>query len=266
MIVPVQSINHRFQTDFPTDALGLIQQGHLQSLREQSAEIDADLISAGLSVEDVQLAPLFRRPRKIWGIGLNYREHAGDLNALHPTEEPASFVKADTTLIGPGDTIHLPSQSARVTAEAELAVVMGSVCRDVSEQDALGCVAGFVAVIDMTAEDILQRNPRFLTRAKNFDTFFSLGAELVTPDELPQLADVRVGTYANGLLHRANVVGNMTFRPEHLVAFHSEVFTWLPGDILSTGTPGAVVIEHGDVAECRIDGFMPLVNPVVREM
>lgn len=263
-IVPIHCINELYKTNYATTAFELINEGQLDDMRERTTALEPDVISAGLSLDEVQLAPLYREPRKIWGIGLNYREHAGDLHAIHPTEEPASFMKADTTLIGPGDSIYLPPQSSRVTAEAEIAVIMGRTCRNVAPDEALSYVAGFVAVIDMTAEDILQRNPRFLTRSKNFDTFFSFGSELVTPDEIPQLADVQVGTYANDVLHRENVVRNMTFSPEYLVAFHSSVFTWLPGDILCTGTPGAVVIEAGDTAACRIDGFMLLANPVVR--
>jgi 2-keto-4-pentenoate hydratase/2-oxohepta-3-ene-1,7-dioic acid hydratase in catechol pathway len=116
----------------------------------------------------------------------------------------------------------------------------------------------------MTAEDILQKNPRFLTRSKNFDTFFSFGPELITADEVPDVLNVKVGTYNNGRLHRENVVANMAFPPFYLVAFHSHVATLYPGDIISTGTPGAVVIGDGDVAECRIEGLGTLSNPVRR--
>ncbi|MFN0313571.1 MAG: fumarylacetoacetate hydrolase family protein, partial [Burkholderiales bacterium] len=209
----------------------------------------------------VQYGPLYRRPRKIWGIGLNYRDHASDLQAPFPSE-PASFMKGDHTIIGPGDDIILPPESERVTAEAELGVIIGKTCRYVSEEQAAGFVAGYCLITDMTAEDILQKNPRFLTRAKNFDTFFSFGPELVTPDEVLDVLQLRVGTYKNGAVHRENVVASMAFSPNYLVAFHSQVMTLYPGDIISTGTPGAVVIQHGDVAECRIEGLGRLKNPV----
>jgi 2-keto-4-pentenoate hydratase/2-oxohepta-3-ene-1,7-dioic acid hydratase in catechol pathway len=209
-------------------------------------------------------APLYRRPRKIWGIGLNYVEHAGELSETAPAEEPASFMRPDTTIIGPGDEIVLPPQSERVTAEGELALVMGREARDVSEADAPRFVAGFTTVLDMTAEDILRRNPRYLTRAKSFDTFFSFGPELVTPDEIEDVDALEVSTMLNGEVHRSNTVSNMTFSPWWLVSFHSRVMTLLPGDVISTGTPGAAIIQEGDVAECRITGFEPLSNPVVR--
>ncbi len=171
-------------------------------------------------------------------------------------------MKCDNTIIGPGEVIELPPQSERVTAEAEIGVIIGRECFCVSEQQAADCIAGYCLILDMTAEDILQKNPRFLTRSKNFDTFFSFGPELITPDEVPDVLKLKVGTYNNGKLHRENVVANMAFPPYYLVSFHSHVATLYAGDIISTGTPGAVVIRDGDLAECRIDGLGKLSNPV----
>ena len=201
------------------------------------------------------------RPGKLIGIGLNYRDHAADLNAVYPTE-PASFMKCDNTIIGPGDVIELPPQSERVTAEAEIGVIIGQTCRRIAQSQARDFVAGYCLILDMTAEDILQKNPRFLTRAKNFDTFFSFGPELITPDEIPDVSRIKVGTWNNGQLHRENTVANMAFSPDYLVAFNSHVATLFPGDIISTGTPGAVVIRDGDMPECRIEGFGKLANLV----
>ncbi len=262
-LLPVREVNAMAATHFPVDMWGLVTGGWLQELASHLDFLATVPSERGISLEEAILGPLYRHPTKIWGIGLNYREHAGDLQASLPTEEPASFMKADTTLIGPGDPIVLPWQSQRVTAEAEIAVVIGQRCKDVTLAEASNVVAGFAAVLDMTAEDILQKNPRFLTRAKNFDTFFSLGAELVTPDEISDLRSVCVGTYHNGELHRENTVAHMTFDPWRLVSFHSQVMTLLAGDIISTGTPGAVVIGDGDMAECRVEGFLPVRNPVM---
>jgi 2-keto-4-pentenoate hydratase/2-oxohepta-3-ene-1,7-dioic acid hydratase in catechol pathway len=224
---------------------------------------DAEATPLKLDPAGVKVGPLYRHPRKILGIGLNYRDHAADLNAPFPTE-PASFMKCDNTIIGPGDAIELPPQSERVTAEAEIGVIIGRTCRDVTEAQAAGCIAGYCLILDMTAEDILQKNPRFLTRSKNFDTFFSFGPELITPDEVPDVLKVKVATYNNGKLHRENTVSNMAFPPDYLVSFHSHVATLYAGDIISTGTPGAVVIRDGDLAECRIEGLGRLANPVAR--
>lgn len=255
-IVPVEAINSQLRKTWPDDLYTLILQGI-----DQRILADALQATVRLDPAAVEYGPLYRHPRKILGIGLNYRDHAADLNAPYPTE-PASFMKCDNTIIGPGDAIELPPQSERVTAEAEIGVIIGRVCRDISEQQAPDYIAGYCLILDMTAEDILQKNPRFLTRSKNFDTFFSFGPELITPDEVPDVLKVKVGTYNNGKLHRENVVANMAFPPYYLVSFHSHVATLYPGDIISTGTPGAVVIRDGDLAECRIDGLGRLANPV----
>ncbi|MHB0869652.1 MAG: fumarylacetoacetate hydrolase family protein [Chloroflexota bacterium] len=256
--VPIRSINAHLGRERPTDLFHLVAQG-LDPLLLR----DAERTPERLGLDEVSFGPLYRHPRKIWGIGLNYREHAQDLGAPFPTE-PASFLKGDHTIIGPGDFIELPSpsQSERVTAEAELGVVIGRICRSVSVAEAMDYVAGVCLILDMTAEDIVLKNPRYLTRAKNFDTFFSFGPELITLDEVTDLMQLQVETRKNGLLHRENLVSNMAFPPDYLVAFHSHVATLYPGDIIATGTPGAVIIEKGDTAECRIEGLGALRNPV----
>lgn len=266
--VPVAAINDSFGTGWPTELVHLVAGDHIGDLRRWLNGLSAAGLEGGLDgavpLSDASYAPLYRRPRKIWGIGLNYVEHAGDLDESAPSDEPASFMRPDTTIIGPGEEIRLPDQSQRVTAEAELGLVIGREAKDVSEEEASSVVAGFTTILDMTAEDILRRNPRYLTRAKSFDTFFSFGPELVTTDEVDDVKDLEVSTVLNGEVCRTNTVSNMTFSPWWLVSFHSRIMRLLPGDVISTGTPGAVVVREGDVAECRISGFEPLVNPVVR--
>jgi 2-keto-4-pentenoate hydratase/2-oxohepta-3-ene-1,7-dioic acid hydratase in catechol pathway len=217
--------------------------------------------------EEVTFAPPYRRPRKLWGIGLNYVDHAADLSAPVP-QEPASFMKGDHTIIGPGDPIPVPVQSERTTAEGELGLVIGRECRHVTEDEALDYVFGVTTVLDQTAEDILQRNPRFLTRSKNFPGFFSFGPEIVPLAELLEhagrLEDVEVSTVVNDTDRRVNTVGMMRYSPAYLVSFHSAVMPLFPGDVISTGTPGAIHVRPGDVAECRIPGVGVLSNPVVQ--
>ncbi|MBU8906598.1 fumarylacetoacetate hydrolase family protein [Desertibacillus haloalkaliphilus] len=260
----IEEINKQLDKNWSTDVFAIIEKGELEQINTwyQRDGVLGDGLQA-IPQADVDFGPLYRHPRKIWGIGLNYVEHAADLSEKSPNTEPASFMKPDTTIIGPKDTINIPKQSERTTAEAELGIIIGKECKDVSAENAKDVIAGFTTIIDMTAEDILQRNPRYLTRSKSFDTFFSFGPQLVTADEVEDVLTLEVSTMINGELHRKNVVENMTFRPWDLVSFHSQVMTLLPGDIISTGTPGAVVIRDGDVVECRIDGFETLVNSVI---
>jgi 2-keto-4-pentenoate hydratase/2-oxohepta-3-ene-1,7-dioic acid hydratase in catechol pathway len=205
------------------------------------------------------------RPNVIIGIGLNFLPHAADLRAA-PTELPTLFFKGAHTIIGPGDVIPLPGLSQRVTAEAELGLVIGRRMYQVDAADALDYVAGGCCVLDQTAEDILQKDSRLLTLAKNFPGFFAFGPEVVSLDELATtpagLRDMRVSTYLNGVCERTATVADMRFGPAELLAFISQVMPLECGDIVSTGTPGAVVLAPGDVVECRVSGLRTLTNVV----
>ena len=266
-IIPIEVINEKLCQGWSVDTFELIQSGQLDEMNNwyrENGKVKLENLNTGvISSEEVLYAPLYRRPRKIWGIGLNYVDHAADLAEKAPNTEPASFMKPDTTIIGNQDEIKIPLQSEKTTGEAELGVIFGRKCKDVEQGDWLSAVAGFTTIIDMTAEDILRKNPRYLTRSKSFDTFFSFGPQLVTPDEIEDVMKLKVATVINGQIHAENVVANMTFPPDYLVSFHSKVMTMLPGDVISTGTPRAVHINNGDVIECHIDGFEPLVNPVI---
>ena len=245
------------------DVRDVIAAGALRRLADAASSAPASVFT---DPESETFGPPYRHPRMLWGIGLNYVEHAADLTESVP-DEPASFIKGDHTIIGPDEEIPIPSQSTRTTAEAELGVVIGRLCRNVEPEDALDYVAGVVPVLDQTAEDILERNPRFLTRSKNFPGFFSFGPQIVPLQEAVEaagsLADVEVSTVVNGEVHRRNTVSHMRYDPAFLISFHSKVMPLHPGDIISTGTPGAVHIRPGDVAECRIPGVGVLRNPVI---
>jgi 2-keto-4-pentenoate hydratase/2-oxohepta-3-ene-1,7-dioic acid hydratase in catechol pathway len=260
------AVNRIFDKRWPERMDSLIVDGQLPPLnawyRAGGKDQLADCTNAVIAERDVAFAPLYRTPPKIWGIGLNYHAHARDLSERAPTGIPASFMKPATAVIGCGDTIDIPAMSSKTTAEAELGIVIGRRCKHVSRENWLDAVAGFTTVIDMTAEDILRQNPRYLTVSKSFDTFFSFGPQLVTTDEVADVRELTVATVINGRTHAENTVGHMTFPPDALVSFHSAVMTLLPCDVISTGTPGAVQIRNGDRVACRISGFEPLENTV----
>lgn len=201
---------------------------------------------------------------KRFGIGLNYAEHAADLDEERP-DEPASFFKPATAVTGPRGPIRLPDPaiSARVTAEAELAVVIGRTCRDVGVVDAPGVIAGYMPVIDMTAEDVLEKNPRYLTRSKSFDSFLVLGDRITVLPPTTDLDAVTVRTVIDGELIAENTVEHMLYDPHELVAFHSRMMTLEAGDLISTGTPGAGVIAPGAVVTAEVEGIGSVHAPVV---
>jgi len=215
-----------------------------------------------MALENVSFAPLYRHPDKIWGVGMNYIEKAVELSGKLPEEEPVIFMKPNSSLIGPEDVITLPSQSTKVTAEAELAIIIGKACKNVQEVDVPDVIAGFTTSLDITAKDIHAKNPRFLQRSKSFDTFFSFGPYLTTLDEVKDVKRISVETVLNGEVHHRNVVLNMMYQPWWIVSFFSQIMTLHPGDVIMTGTPGSVVIRDGDVVDCTIEGLGELRNSV----
>lgn len=247
----------------PTDLLSLLAGEQLDAL---AAAVNTGVHDDHCVDPNALLLAPWTRPRKILGIGLNYGAHAGDLGERAPRTSPASFIKGDHTIIGPGEPIIVPPGIGKVTAEAELGLVIGRTCYQVPVEDAMAYVAGVVPALDQTAETVLLENPRYLTRVKNYPTFFSFGPDLITLDEVlahAPLADLRVATIHNGAVHRKDTVSGMTFSPAELLSFHSQVMPFYPGDILSTGTPGAVAIEPGDVVRCELgDELASLTNPV----
>jgi 2-keto-4-pentenoate hydratase/2-oxohepta-3-ene-1,7-dioic acid hydratase in catechol pathway len=265
--VRIVDVNQAFLTSWPETMEQLIQTGQITRLNTWYREFGSRALEQQghlfTEAERGNYAPLYRHPPKIWGIGLNYRAHAEDLSESTPTSMPASFMKPCTAIIGYGDEIRIPMQSEKTTAEAELGIVIGKHCKDVPRDQWLDVVAGFTTILDMTAEDILRKNPRYLTMSKSFDTFFSFGPHLVTSEDVEDVMRLKVSTVINGRVHAENTVDRMTFPPDALIAYHSKVMTLLPGDILSTGTPGAVHIQHGDRITCRISGFESLHNPVI---
>lgn len=259
----LKDIKTIFNYSGESNVFSLISSGQLNSLiNEFNNDKDKLKNIDSIPINEIVFEPLYRHPNKIIGIGLNYVDHASDLSEKAPADEPASFMKPNTTIIGHNDTLKIPYQSKRTTAEAELGIIIGKECKNVTEKEALDFVAGYTTIIDGTAEDILEKNPRFLTRAKSFDTFFSFGPELITVDEIESLEKLEVATILNGKTYRKNFISNMTFDPAFLISFYSKVMTLEPGDIISTGTPGATVIKEGDVVSCEISGFSPLINIV----
>lgn len=278
-ILPVSALNAAKGTGWKEDMMSLIQAGHIPGLTNwynNGGKEELETMAGLVPAEEVVYAPLYRNPKRIFGIGLNYKDHAGDIGSATPTGFPGSFFKMADTLVGPGDDILLPKlkEAQRTTAEAELGVIMGRDCRDVSEEDWQSAIVGYTTILDMTEESILKGNdfvpgnPRYLCIVKNFPTFFSFGPQLVTPDEVPDVMKLEIQSVHNGAVHAKNTVDHMMHPPARLVSLHSSIQGWYAGDVLSTGTPRAFPIEDGDIAECRIvgpDGFMmePLINPVV---
>ncbi|MGC9357377.1 MAG: fumarylacetoacetate hydrolase family protein [Anaerolineae bacterium] len=205
------------------------------------------------------LAPI--KPGKIVALARNYPDHAEEQDAQVP-DEPLLFLKAPSSVIGPGATILLPALSKQVDHEAELAVVIGEECQNVSEDEAWDVVLGITAANDVTARD-LQRSDDQWTRAKSFDTFCPLGPAIVTHLKPRQMKSLEIACRVNGKVRQKSNISEMVFSIPEIIAYISVVMTLEPGDVILTGTPSGVgPLKPGDVVEVEIEEVGTLRNPV----
>lgn len=211
-----------------------------------------------LPLADVRLvAPVL--PSKIVAVAKNYADHAREMGGEVPPA-PMIFIKPSTCVVGHGDPIALPWQSEQVEHEAELAVVIGRLCRDVPEERVPDVVLGYTCANDVTARD-LQRTDGQWGRAKGFDTFCPLGPWIETELDLD---DAGIECRVNGQLRQDGSTGDMVRDVRELVSWVSSVMTLLPGDVILTGTPAGVgPLVAGDEVSVSIDGIGTLTNPVV---
>lgn len=198
-------------------------------------------------------------PSKVVAVAKNYAEHAAEMGGEVPPE-PMIFLKPSTSVVGPGAAIILPRQSAQVEHEAELAVVIGRLCRDVPAERVPEVVLGYTCANDVTARD-LQRTDGQWGRAKGFDSFCPLGPWIET-DVDP--ADLMVVGTVNGDVRQQASTATMVRPVADLVSWISSVMTLLPGDVILTGTPAGVgPLVAGDRVAVHIDGIGTLANQVV---
>jgi 2-keto-4-pentenoate hydratase/2-oxohepta-3-ene-1,7-dioic acid hydratase in catechol pathway len=208
--------------------LALVEAG---ALDEVSTEGD------GVPVEEVSLLPPIGRPGKLICIGLNYRGHAEE-QGIEPPETPTFFAKFATALAAPGATVQLPPWSRRVDYEAEVAFVIGSRCKDVPAAEAMGVVAGYTLLNDLSARDYQFKTPQWMP-GKTFDGAAPCGPALVTPDEVAHDA-IGIELLLNGEVMQSSSTADLVHSIPQLVEYLSMLMTLEPGDVVSTGTPAGV--------------------------
>jgi 2-keto-4-pentenoate hydratase/2-oxohepta-3-ene-1,7-dioic acid hydratase in catechol pathway len=209
-------------------------------------------------------------PRVIWGVGLNYRDHAAETGRPLPTA-PTLFVKSPSSVIAPGEPIVVPPHVTQPDYEGELAVVIGRRARDVSEADALDVVAGVTIGHDVSARDHQYTTGQW-SWSKSFDTFCPLGPELVSLDEIDITRGLAIETRVSGEVLQSSNTSQLVFSVPYLIAWISQGCTLEPGDMILTGTPAGVGaartpprwLVDGDVVEITIEGVGTLGNPVIR--
>jgi 2-keto-4-pentenoate hydratase/2-oxohepta-3-ene-1,7-dioic acid hydratase in catechol pathway len=219
------------------------------------------------------LAPI--EPKTIYCIGLNYRKHAEETGAKIP-EYPIVFLKSPSALQNPGGPIVLPRhlRSNEVDFEAELGVVIGYECKNVSRSEALNYVLGYTVANDVSARDWQKQwGGSQWCRGKTFDTFCPLGPALATPSALKNPNHLAIRTRVNGVVMQESNTRDMIFSIAEIIEFLSGSTTLEPGTLILTGTPEGVgmgrkppvYLKAGDVVECEIEGIGVLRNPVVEE-
>jgi 2-keto-4-pentenoate hydratase/2-oxohepta-3-ene-1,7-dioic acid hydratase in catechol pathway len=211
-------------------------------------------------LDDVRLlAPVIPRS-KVVGIGKNYAEHAAEMGGDVPVE-PLMFLIPNTAVVGPGDPVVMPRQSNEVHYEGELAVVISRMCKDVPVNRVQDVIFGYTCANDVTARD-LQRADGQWARAKGFDTFCPLGPWIETDLDT---GDISIVTRLDGEVVQRGRTADMIHDVAAIVAYVSQAFTLLPGDVILTGTPAGVgPVASGQRVEVEIEGIGILSNPFVR--
>jgi 2-keto-4-pentenoate hydratase/2-oxohepta-3-ene-1,7-dioic acid hydratase in catechol pathway len=213
---------------------------------------------AALNLADVKiLAPVI--PSKVVCVGKNYADHAKEMGGDVPAE-PVIFIKPNTTVIGDGDFIVLPPQSVNVHHEAELAIVIGALAKNVDIDRADEVIFGYTCANDVTARD-LQNSDGQWTRAKSFDTFCPLGPWIETELDPEDLA---ISCMVNGETRQDGNTNDLVRSAREMVSWISHMMTLLPGDVILTGTPAGVgALAAGDSVTVTIQDIGSLTNSVV---
>jgi 2-keto-4-pentenoate hydratase/2-oxohepta-3-ene-1,7-dioic acid hydratase in catechol pathway len=232
---------------------------------------------ATLAVMDpTLLAPLPRPQKNVFCVGRNYAEHIAEgaraqNTTVAVTEVPVYFTKPCTAVIGHGAVVPIfPHVSVQIDYEVELALIIGTVGRDIPKDRAFDYIWGYTILNDVTARDVQRRHGGQYFKGKGLDGSCPMGPVVVTADELTDPQNIGLRTLVNGELRQSSTTAQMIFDIPTLIASLSEGLTLEPGDILATGTPSGVgyamvppnFLKNGDEVVCEIDGIGRLANPV----
>ena len=243
--------------------------GHIRDLHGE-AYSPASLKKLG-AIDPASLPAVSGKPRlgapvigisKYVAIGLNYSDHAKETGNPIPSE-PIFFLKATTALSGPSDPVEKPRGSTKLDWEVEIAAIIGTRAKYVSEADALNHVAGYCICNDVSERNFQMERLGQWTKGKSHDTFGPLGPWLVTKDEIPNVQNLSMWLDVNGKRRQSGNTSTMIFSMAKCVSYVSQFMTLLPGDIITTGTPPGVgggmkppqFLNVGDVLTLGIEGL-----------
>ena len=266
-VLDVTATAQRLGMAAPADMDDLLQNGRgadLAAVIDRASRRSAD--AAIIPLDAARFAPLVTRPEKIICIGFNYRQHAEETNTPIP-KAPPMFCKYNNTLTGHGGVVRLPTKlDYQFDYETELAIVIGRVCRDATEANALDHVAGYATGNDLSARQLQTITSQF-TAGKSIDGFAPLGPWLGTRARVPDPHKLRITTRVNGEVRQDWTTGDMIFDCRKLIAYASAIMTLKPGDVILTGTPQGVILGQkipaaerrwlrpGDVVVSELEGL-----------
>ena len=232
-----------------------------------------DAATLPLVPEGARLGPCVANPGKLICIGLNYADHAAEAGMPIPPE-PIVFLKANSALCGPNDTVLIPRGATKCDWEVELAVIIGTTAKYVSEADAMAHVAGYAIMNDVSERAFQIERAGQWTKGKSCDTFGPLGPWLVTADEVADPQALPMSLTVNGAVMQTGSTATMIYGVAHLVSYLSQMMTLHPGDVIATGTPPGVgmgmkparYLAPGDVMELTIQGLGQQRQPVAADV
>ena len=260
--------------------------GRIRDLSGVIADINGDTIApkslARLGKIKPESLPLVKgNPRigacvansqKFIAIGLNYSDHAAESNLPVPPE-PVVFTKQVSCISGPNDDVTIPPKSKKSDWEVELGVVIGTRAKNIKKKDALAHVAGYCTINDLSEREFQIERAGQWTKGKSYDTFGPIGPWLVTTDEVKDPQKLNLWLELNGKKVQDGTTATMVFGVAHIVAYLSQFFTLMPGDVITTGTPPGVgmgmkpqrFLKPGDVMRICVEGLGVQQQTVVRD-
>jgi 2-keto-4-pentenoate hydratase/2-oxohepta-3-ene-1,7-dioic acid hydratase in catechol pathway len=251
-------------------------QGRIRDLSKVVADISGDTISPAslnkLRKVKIDNLPLVKgsprigacvaNPQKFIAIGLNYADHAAE-SGMQVPPEPVVFTKQVSCVCGPNDVITIPPKSKKSDWEVELGVIIGTRAKNIKKSDALKHVAGYCTINDMSEREFQTERAGQWTKGKSYDTFGPIGPWLVTSDEVKDPQKLKLWLELNGKRVQNGSTSTMVYGVAHIVAYLSQFFTLLPGDIITTGTPPGVgmgmkpqrFLKPGDKMRVYVEGL-----------
>jgi 2-keto-4-pentenoate hydratase/2-oxohepta-3-ene-1,7-dioic acid hydratase in catechol pathway len=260
--------------------------GRIRDLSGVIADINGDTIapkslarlskikpeSLPLAKGNLRIGACVANSQKFIAIGLNYSDHAAESNLPVPPE-PVVFTKQVSCISGPNDDVTIPPKSKKSDWEVELGVVIGTRAKNIKKKDALAHVAGYCTVNDLSEREFQAERAGQWTKGKSYDTFGPIGPWLVTSDEVKDPQKLKLWLELNGKKVQDGTTATMVFGVAHIVAYLSQFFTLMPGDVITTGTPPGVgmgmkpqrFLKPGDVMRICVEGLGVQQQTVVRD-